>query len=154
MNIQKISVDQKGFAELLAQSTAYMDALYPPESNQLLSTEELANDNVHIVGAFSEEALVAIGAVKNMCEDEIYGEIKRVFVEPSYRGQGVGALIMMALEQYLHENNVYIARLETGIYQPESLALYRKLGYKECAIFGTHNENPHSIFMEKTLNVL
>ncbi len=151
MCVRKISVDQDGFAELLAQSTAYMNALYPPESNQLIDIDELKSESVHIVGAFHHEDLVAIGSVKIFCGSEIYGEIKRVFVKQEFRSQGIGLKIMNALEQILLGSAIFSARLETGIYQPESIAMYQKLGYKQRSIFGTHNENPHSVFMEKAL---
>ena len=39
--------------------------------------------------------------------------------------------------------------LETGIRQPESLGLYRKLGYVGSGPFGDYGADPHSAFMEE-----
>ena len=42
-------------------------------------------------------------------------------------------------------------RLETGIYQPEALGLYRSAGYVEREAFGDYVPDPLSVFMEKRL---
>jgi len=44
-----------------------------------------------------------------------------------------------------------LMRLETGIHQPEALALYRRAGYAERAPFGEYVADPLSVYMEKTL---
>lgn len=42
-------------------------------------------------------------------------------------------------------------RLETGVYQPEALALYGRAGYVERGPFGDYVADPLSVFMEKEL---
>ena len=45
-----------------------------------------------------------------------------------------------------------VARLETGIHQPEAIGLYRKLGYALREAFGDYpTDDPNSVFMEKRL---
>jgi putative acetyltransferase len=44
-----------------------------------------------------------------------------------------------------------IARLETGIHQPEALGLYRATGYTDRGPFGDYPQDPNSVFMEKPL---
>ncbi|UIP26957.1 GNAT family N-acetyltransferase [Photobacterium sp. TLY01] len=111
-------------------------------------------DNVHLVGAFVRGALAGIGAVKMMDDDGQYGEIKRMFVLDNYRGLGISRQIMDALHQYLKHNGVSIARLETGVNQPESIGLYQTLGYRVCEPYGQYQSHPLSIFMELDLNSL
>ena len=60
---------------------------------------------------------------------------------------------MSHLEEHLLKSGIKIARLETGIKQPEALRLYRKLGYLERSPFASYHEDPLSIFMEKELGV-
>ena len=44
-------------------------------------------------------------------------------------------------------------RLETGIYQPEALALFRARGFAPRLSFGDYPDNdPNSIFMEKQMS--
>ena len=48
-------------------------------------------------------------------------------------------------------HGVTVARLETGIRQPEALALYERCGYARIAPFGDYREDPLSVFLEKWL---
>ncbi|MFN7104339.1 MAG: GNAT family N-acetyltransferase, partial [Pseudorhizobium sp.] len=43
-------------------------------------------------------------------------------------------------------------RLETGIYQPQAIGLYRAYGFIDIPPFGSYGEDPLSIFMEKRLS--
>jgi len=130
-----------------------MAALYPSESNHMESVRALALSNVLFLGGYVEGELVACGAVKSLTDDGTYGEIKRVFVLGPHRGKGLSKAIMQRLEEHLKANGIRIARLETGIKQPEALGLYKKLAYIERAPFGTYSSDPLSVFMEKRLEV-
>ncbi len=141
-----------GARRLIALSDAYMAALYPAESNHFESPEALAQAHVRFFGIHDGDELIACGGVKLMHDEGSYGEIKRVFVLPAYRGKGLARVIMAALEAQLCREQVPLARLETGIYQPEALGLYRRLGYRERAPFGAYRPDPLSLFMEKRLD--
>jgi putative acetyltransferase len=136
---------------LIAIADACMAGLYPPESNHLDSPESLSRPGVHFVGIHSGTELIACGGVKLMDDDGRYGEIKRVFVLPAHRGCGHARAIMAALESWLVTRFIRVARLETGIAQPEALGLYRALGYRERARFGGYPPDPLSVYMEKLL---
>lgn len=151
MLIKRISPRSKNAGALLRQSTKYMRQLYPAINYQLDGKEELSQANVCFIGAFDDKVLTGIGAVKILIADIRYGEIKRVFVSPQYRGRGVSKLIIQYLEMHLLTSGVYISRLETGVKQIEALGLYHKLGYVTRPPFGAHFEDPLSIFMEKIL---
>jgi putative acetyltransferase len=136
---------------LIALSDANMQALYPAESNHLESIAALQLPNVNFVGAYIDSTLVACGAVKIIDHDLRYGELKRMFVLESHRGMGLSSAILAHLETHLLSSGVPVARLETGIKQPEALNLYRRRGYRERPPFGTYQADPLSIFMEKNL---
>jgi putative acetyltransferase len=146
-----VAADSPGARNLIALSDQYMNALYPAESNHLESVGALLQPNVCFVGIQAGGTLVACGAVKLMTDDHAYGEIKRVFVLPAHRGKGCARSIMQALEAELRLRSIRIARLETGIRQPEALTLYRAMGYRERAPFGAYALDPLSVFMEKAL---
>lgn len=136
---------------LLALSDAYLASLYPAESNHLESPAALAQAHVLFLGITVGEQTVACGAVKRMHDDGNYGEIKRVFVLAEHRGRGHSLTLVDALEAHLRHHHIGIARLETGIHQPEALGLYRRSGYQERPPFGAYQLDPLSIFMEKRL---
>ena len=137
--------------EMIADLDAYQLAIYPAESSHLDALDELVKPNVRFVGAYHEQELVGIGAVKFMTGDCEYGEIKRVWVSQSARGMGVSKCIMDDLEQAALERGVTVIRLETGVHQPEALGLYEKLGYRRRDRYGAYPDDPLSVFMEKML---
>ena len=124
-------------------------SLYPAESNHLDPIETLERDNVTFLAAFVGEEVVGCGAVKRMPSG--YGEIKRMYVEPGLRGRGVGSALMDGLESSLVARGIGLARLETGIRQPEALALYERRGYTRIPPFGDYPDDPLSVFFEKRL---
>lgn len=146
--VDPISPDAR---RLIALADAHMTALYPPESNHFEDPEALAQPHVRFLGIHVDGQLVACGGVKLMDDDGRYGEIKRVFVLPGQRGKGLARVIMAALEEQLRREGYPLARLETGVAQPEALGLYRALGYVPRTPFGAYRPDPLSVFMEKRL---
>ena len=128
-----------------------MSVLYPAESNHFDGPDTLRQANVRFVAAWAGERVVGCGAVKRLPGPPAYGEIKRVFVDETARRQGVAVAIMTVLEDALRGHGIGLARLETGIHQPEAIGLYRRLGYVERAPFGDYRPDPLSLFMEKRL---
>lgn len=153
MRIEPTDPESDGALALIAMSDTYMTALYPAESNHLESPKALKAPNVLFLGCFLGDELVGCGAVKILAGDGEYGELKRVFVLESHRGKGYSKAIMEKLEGHLKTRGIALARLETGIRQPEALGLYRRLGYVERKPFGAYAEDPLSLFMEKRLDV-
>ncbi len=80
-----------------------------------------------------------------------YGEVKRMFVRPQFRGLGLGKLMLDRLSEFALETQVNILRLETGIYQTEAIQLYEKYGFKRRSPFGEYKIDPLSIYFEKAL---
>lgn len=141
-------IDPAAAAELIAELDAYQSALYPPESNHLESLDALRRPNMQMFGCLIDGALVAIGAIKLL---DGYGELKRLYVPPRHRGQGLAKAMMQVLEAEIRRHGRGVARLETGIHQVEALGLYERLGYAHCQPFGDYTADPLSVFMEKRL---
>jgi putative acetyltransferase len=138
---------------LMAQSEALMGALYPSESNHFEPAEGLRPPHGVFWGLWLGDRLVGCGGIKHHAPagEPAYGEIKRLFVLESARGQGVAKQLMARLEAELLGRGVRLARLETGIHQPEALGLYRRLGYVQRGPFGSYALDPLSVFLEKAL---
>jgi putative acetyltransferase len=135
--------------KLIEDLDAYQQTLYPAESNHLLDIETLARPEMHFFACAVDGRIVGCGG---MWMHEGYAEVKRVYVDPSARGLGLSKKIMAALEADAIASGVSIARLETGIHQPEALGLYRRLGYMDRGSFGDYPaDDPMSVFMEKAL---
>ncbi len=68
--------------------------------------------------------------------DEDDAEMKRIFVRGHYRRRGLARLIVAAVERSAAESGRKRIVLETGPRQPEAIAMYRAIGYREVEPFG------------------
>lgn len=151
MLIKPITALSDKVAEIIQLSRQYQATLYPPESINQDDPHDLVNGSMYFIGAYRGGDLCGIGGVKIMHDDQHYGEIKNLFVNPLCRGQGVSKMIMNALEQFLIDNNIRLCRLEAGVNQPESVGLYNSMGYHVRVAYGAYQSDPLSIFMEKAI---
>lgn len=71
-------------------------------------------------------------------------EIKRMYVAPRGRRQGLARLLLEHLEQTARDLGVDVLVLETGVAQPEALALYESSGYEPVEKFGHYAWSPKS----------
>jgi len=134
---------------LIAESDAYMQALYPPESNHLVDVDALAAaDTVFLVARRNGELL---GSIAFRVIAPGHAELKRMFVRVEARGIGLGRRLLEALEDAARRQNIDRISLETGIRQPEAIGLYLASGYQDCPPFGTYTPDPLSLFMTKRL---
>jgi putative acetyltransferase len=151
MEIKPIKTLSDDVDALIQRSRQYQAELYPPESIHQEDPQQLLAQNIYFIGAYVQQTLLGIGAVKRVAASPQYGEIKNLFVDPRYRGQGASRIIMTALEQHLIDNKIMLCYLETGPSQPESIGLYKSLGYQECPSYGDYKPDPLSVFMAKAL---
>ena len=140
---------QEGVLRLLDMSDAYAQSLYPPESNHLVDVSSLEKPTVSFFVARHDGEIVGCCALAEAGDGT--AEIKRMFVDPKARGLKVASKLMSALEAIAVEKRLRAVRLETGIYQPEAIALYRKYGYVQIEPFGSYLPDPLSLFMEKQM---
>lgn len=79
-------------------------------------------------------------------------EIKRMYVVPEARGRGFARLILAHLERTAREAGSASIVLETGLRQPEAIALYESSGYRPVAGFGHYADSPLSRCFAKVLS--
>lgn len=103
----------------------------------------------HSIVAYDNGYPVGCGAIKEYSSDTM--EVKRMFVVPDKRGQGIALIILKQLELWSLELNYLKCILETGKNQPEAIALYKKSGYKIIANYGQYQNVENSVCFEKIL---
>jgi putative acetyltransferase len=141
--------DQPEVVALIDELDAFQKPLYPPECHYGIDIEALMQPHVlFAVARTSQGEAVGCGAIV-MNGD--WGEIKRMFVRPAVRSQGVAQRIVAFLEAQALERAVTLVRLETGISQPDALRFYERAGYARRGPFADYPDDPYSIFMEKQL---
>ena len=126
-----------------------MESLYPAESNHLLDMAALEQPDVRFFVARRGGRAVGCGAYRVL--DRRHGEVKRMFVDPSQRGTGLGRAILAHIEGQARAEGLQRLSLETGIHQPEALGLYRAAGYLDANPFGSYRFDPLSAFLTKPL---
>jgi putative acetyltransferase len=139
----------EGVRQLIAALDDYLSSLYPPESNHFLDLEQLSRPEIRFFVARRGGAPLACGALR--IDRSGYGEVKRMYVAPQARGQGLGRAILARIEEQAAREGLRLMRLETGVRQAEAIALYQSCGYIECGPFGDYRTDPLSRFMEKRL---
>ena len=98
----------------------------------------------------SDGAPVGHAALRRLRDDF---EVKRVVVDGSLRGQGLAGRLMAELELIARYAGARRLILQTGDRQPEAVALYRRLGYRDIAIYEPYVEAiPFSLCFEKVLD--
>lgn len=134
---------------LIAELDAYLIPLYPPESHHGLNVDQLLQEAVAFFVMRHERVPAGCGGIK-LCDTE-YGEVKRMYVRPQFRGLGFGTLMLNHLAAYARQQGVEVLRLETGIYQLAAISLYERFGFQRIPPFGAYKEDPLSVFFEKRI---
>ena len=103
----------------------------------------------HAVVAYQHGQPVGCGAFKEFEPGTV--EIKRMYVQPECRQQGVARAVLDELEVWADELGYAIAVLETGKRQPEAIALYQRSGYKFTLNYGQYVGVENSVCLRKEL---
>jgi GNAT superfamily N-acetyltransferase len=114
-----------------------------------LDVPQLAAPHGTFVLAWIDTEAVGCGALRRA--DERVGEIKRMYVRPARRGQGVGRAVLLAVEARAREQGYERLILETGTLQPEAIALYASSGYEPIPSYGAYRWSPLSRCFGRTL---
>jgi len=103
----------------------------------------------HVVVAFINDIPVGCGAIKGYTGD--LAEVKRMFVHPDYRKQGIAKFILTELEHWAKESGFSTCILETGKRQSEAISLYLNMGFKIIPNYGQYEGVENSVCMKKLL---
>jgi GNAT superfamily N-acetyltransferase len=87
---------------------------------------------------------------------EVFGtrrtaEVKRMYVVPAARARGLARQVLAHLERTAAEAGAEAMILETGLAQPEAIALYESSGYTRIPSFGYYKDEPLNRCFAKAL---
>ncbi len=149
VTIIKERPDTPDAIQLIEELEGELEGFYPKQSRHGYSVAKLIKQNVVFFVTRKDGVPAGCGGIQFFGKE--YGEIKRMYVRPEFRGLGLAKLMLEHLSGYAKENGIYLLRLETGIHQKDAIELYRGWGFKEIAHFGEYQEDPLSLFFEKEL---
>jgi len=135
---------------LISELEAHLDPLYPRTSRHGYSVEKLVQQQVAFFVTRRDEAVAGCGGIELFGNE--YGEIKRMYVRPQFRGLGLAKLMLEHLAAYAQTHDVHLLRLETGVRQKEAITLYERMGFQPIPPFGMYREDSLSRFYEKRIS--
>ena len=107
------------------------------------------SDIKYALVAYLNGQAVGCGAIKQFGDDVM--EVKRMYVNPIVRNQGVATTVLLALETWAKELGCERCVLETGKMQKAALKLYPKNGYVITENYGQYIGVENSVCFEKIL---
>jgi GNAT superfamily N-acetyltransferase len=134
---------------LIDELEEHLASLYPAESRHGYSVQKLIDQQVAFFVLRENKSPAGCGGVQLFGTE--YGELKRMYVRPRFRGFGFGKLLLYRLTDHALAQGVKLLRLETGIHQKEAIGLYEKMGFQRIPPFRPYKEDPLSLFFEKRI---
>lgn len=153
LSIDLVSAPTDAARMLVGELEAVLSAEYPPEQRHGLPIEAIFRPHIHFFIATLDGAPVGCGGVALL---EGFAEVKRMFVRPAVRGQGVAQALIAGLTTVARQHGVSVLRLETGTAQHAALRFYEREGFVRCEAFGDYADMPAaaiatSVFMEMAI---
>jgi ribosomal protein S18 acetylase RimI-like enzyme len=141
--------DIPGAKALIEELEAQLAPLYTSESRHGFSVEKLIAEAVAFFLIRQDGTPSCCGGIKLFGTE--YGEIKRMYVRPQFRGLGFAKMMLNHWEEYARSQGVVSLRLETGVHQHTAIHLYESMGFRSIPPFGEYQEDPRSRFYEKQI---
>jgi GNAT superfamily N-acetyltransferase len=133
-------------AELQAE---YVERYGGPDRTRVDALEFSPPDGAFLLGEVEGQA-VACGAYRR--HDDGVAEIKRMYVRRAWRRRGIARELLAELEDRALAAGYGRALLETGLAQPEALALYPSAGWTPIPGYGYYAGRPNNRCFGKDLN--
>jgi putative acetyltransferase len=138
-------------AALLAEHLAEMHAISPACSVHALDLDALRGPDITFWSAWDGADLLGCGALKHL--DVTHGEIKSMRTAANHTGRGVAALLLDHIITEARSRAYHRLSLETGAapFFAPAQRLYTRHGFTPCAPFADYTDDPHSIYLTRTL---
>ena len=152
--MSEISIQRAGLSELeLAYDIVceYYEAVGVVVREQKQAFErEYFTDGTGFWLASIHQSIAGCIALRALPQLEKSAEIKRLYVRPEYRKQGIAEALLKALEEYATEYSYSTLYLDTNDDLSAALRFYLRHGYQPCE---RYNDNPQAtIFLQKQLH--
>jgi putative acetyltransferase len=151
VTLRSESLDTPAARQLIPALNAELSGRYPEAgaTHFRLDPQEVGPGRGAFLVAYQGDQPVGCGAVRRL--DAATAEIKRMYVIPPRRGAGIAGLVLAALEEQARALGVARLVLETGVRQPEAIALYRRFGFDTIPPFGEYIGSQLSLCLGKEL---
>jgi GNAT superfamily N-acetyltransferase len=128
----------------------YVERYGGPDETVLDAAEFVAPRGAFFVGYLEGEPVVC-GGWRSLADQPGTAEIKRMYVAPTHRNRGLARVLLAHIEDSVRAAGYARLWLETGLNQPEAMALYGSSGYEPIDGYGHYKDAPLARPMGKTL---
>lgn len=137
---------------LMTELSAELGTLYGGDDGGALSADPsgFTVPGAAFLVAWMDDQPVGCGALRPFTAADTV-EVKRMYVRPDARGNGISRLILRELERLAREFGYARVILETGIRQPEAMRLYETEGYLPTDCYSEYAGDPDSVCYDKRL---
>ncbi|WP_027142593.1 GNAT family N-acetyltransferase [Mesorhizobium sp. WSM3626] len=139
---------QDDVRDLVRQLNETLLELTPPEHCYHLTVEQMAGHDTTVFIARDNGIAIGCGALKR---HDATGEVKRMYIRPSHRGQRIGARIVERVEALARDEGLKRLVLETGDRHPAAWTFYERAGFSRCGPVLDYPDSEWSVFYEKSL---
>jgi GNAT superfamily N-acetyltransferase len=141
--------DSPDASALITELEEHLASYYSEEHRHGYSVAKLLAEAVAFFVLRADDVAAGCGGIQLF--GTAYGELKRMYVRPQFRGLGFGRLLVDHLASHALAHGVSLLRLETGIHQTAAIRLYEQVGFQRIPPFGSYRESPMSLFFEKQI---
>jgi GNAT superfamily N-acetyltransferase len=144
VQIRRSTLASPDAVQLITALNAELMAAFPePGATHFsLSGEQVAEGEGAFLVAYLDDLAVGCGALRRL--DETTAELKRMYVNPSVRGRGIGRALLDALEGEARVLGVTRIVLETGTRLVPAIKIYEAMGYVRIPLFGEYLSSPET----------
>ncbi|MDF9842956.1 MULTISPECIES: GNAT family N-acetyltransferase [unclassified Paenibacillus] len=147
-----VQPDNTDLRDLIERLDEDLKARYPHEMIYVVDFTDPKVKEMTFVVAYLGGQPVGCGGLRPLEKDSSVMELKRFYVEPGSRKMGIAGKMLADLEEKAAVAGCVEIKLETGIKQPEAIALYVKHGYRPIDLFGQYIGDPDSVCYGKILS--
>jgi GNAT superfamily N-acetyltransferase len=148
VKIERTNAQNISFQNLIQELDNNLWAMY--NNHDYKFNVDINVENIETVVLASIGNITVGGGCFKVLNDEIV-EVKRMFVNPYFRGLGVASNILDELITWARELGYTTVVLETGLKQQEAINLYEKHGFSVISNFGAYVGMPESICMGRSI---
>ncbi|QGQ99497.1 GNAT family N-acetyltransferase [Paenibacillus psychroresistens] len=149
INVQLVSHESIELIGLIAKLDEDLYQRYPEDEVHVVDFTDPSIAEIVFIIAYQNETPVGCGAIRPIDADST--ELKRFYVEPAFRQQGIAKQMLVFLEEQAKALQFTRIKLETGAAQPEAVNFYEKHGYQAIDKFGEYVDCISSLCYEKVI---
>ncbi|MDQ0736277.1 GNAT family N-acetyltransferase [Arthrobacter agilis] len=149
LTLDRVPFDAPDAEALRNAQQAELHVRYGSEDHEPGEPPTADNVPFFLVARTADGTAVGCGGLRPLSAGGL--EIKRMFVLPALRGQGIATAILRRIEEEARALGCRELLLETGTEQPDAMRFYEREGYRRIPNFGSYAGGVHSVCFARTL---